>query len=297
VLCIENGILKIPIGNRQYFDIQLNKYVQQILASDSNLIVRSFTLTVNSVSIAFAKDVSERRCTMTVGIDRNLRNVTCGNFEKLVQYDLTQAIEVTEATNDVIKSLKRNDVRTRKKLASKYGRRRRNRINQLLHRVSKHIVQQAKQNNKAIFFEDIRRIRQLYQRGNGQGRQYRGMMNSWSFSEIKRQIEYKARWEGIPVIQLSVKDTRGTSTFCPQCGERLQGDRRLRRQLWCKECRRWQDRDIVAAMNLSLKGWMLFAHSKGIAGEAMKRNLEHDPIILRVDAMKLSHIGSATHYS
>ncbi|MDE1767028.1 MAG: hypothetical protein KGI27_12280 [Thaumarchaeota archaeon] len=40
-------------------------------------------------------------------------------------------------------------------------------------------------------------------------------MNGWSFSEIKRQIEYKSRWTGIPIIQLSKKDARGTSRLCP----------------------------------------------------------------------------------
>jgi hypothetical protein len=49
------------------------------------------------------------------------------------------------------------------------------------------------------------------------------------------------------------------------------------------------DRDVVAAMNLSVKGLARFASSKGPAGEAMKGNPEM-PVILRVDASKLSHI-------
>jgi hypothetical protein len=28
-------------------------------------------------------------------------------------------------------------------------------------------------------------------------------MNSWPFHELKRQVEYKAAWEGVPVITLS----------------------------------------------------------------------------------------------
>src|SRR5688572_6525763 len=107
--------------------------------------------------------------------------------------------------------------RIRKQLYSKYGRRRKNRIIQLLHHVSKAVVQKAKQEKSAIAFEDIRRIRQLYQRGNYQGHVHRYKMNSWSFAEIKRLITYKAAWEGIPVIQVSVKETRGTSQLCPQC--------------------------------------------------------------------------------
>lgn len=251
---IENNVLKIPVAKGQYFVIPLNNYVQRILSFDKNIRIRSFTLTSDTLSISYSKEIDEIETKRVAGIDRNLRNLTYGSCNRILQYDLSQAIEIPETTKDVIKSFKRNDARIRKKLASKYGKRRKNRINQLLHGVSKHIVQHAIENKQAIVFEDIRHIRRLYQKGNGRGRQFRGVMNSWSFHEIKRQIEYKAKWEGIPVIQLSVKDTNGTSALCPRCGERLQEDRRMHRQLWCHKCKKWQDRDVVAAMNL-LEGW------------------------------------------
>ncbi len=44
------------------------------------------------------------------------------------------------------------------------------------------------------------------------------------------------------------------------------------------------DRDVLAAMNLSIKGLARFASSKGLAREAMKRNPMTAPVILRVDA-------------
>jgi hypothetical protein len=49
------------------------------------------------------------------------------------------------------------------------------------------------------------------------------------------------------------------------------------------------DRDVVAAVNLSIKGLARFASSQGAASEAMKGNVEKEPLILRVDAAKLSH--------
>lgn len=216
--------------------------------------------------------------------------MTYGSCDRIVQYDLSAAVRIIETTKDVVKSFKRNDHRIGKKITAKYGKRRRNRVNQMLHGVSKHLVRLSVEKKEAIVLEDIRNIRRLYQKGNGQGHAYRGMMNSWSFAEIKRQIEYKAKWQGIPIIHLSEKDTRHTSSLCPQCGERLQEDRQVRRQLWCSKCKRWQDRDIVAAMNLSLKGLLRFGSSKGIAGETMKGNVaqQGEPLILRVDAMKLS---------
>src|SRR5438477_11451232 len=84
----------------------------------------------------------------------------------------------------------------------------------------------AVQRRQAIVLENIQGIRSLYRKGNGQGRRYRGRMNSWSFGEAQRQIEYKARSVGLPVISLSRRETRATSITSPRCGERLQSHRR-----------------------------------------------------------------------
>lgn len=199
-------------------------------------------------------------------------------------------LKIAENTRSILSSFKRNDRRIRQKLYAKYGRRKRSRIKQLLHRVSKVVTQKAKQDRTALVLEEITHIRKLYQRGNGQGKHYRGKMNDWSFAEIKRLITYKAAWEGIPVIQLNRAETRNTSKLCPRCGKRTQVAERAdlfhRRQLLCLECNKWMDRDVAAAMNLSIRGWLRFSHSKGDAGEAMKGNPERDPVVLRADASK-----------
>ena len=152
----------------------------------------------------------------------------------------------------------------------------------------------AVQRREAIVLENIEGLRSLYRRGNGQGRKYRGRMNGWSFSEAQRQIEYKARWVGLPIIRLSRRETRGSSIACPRCGERLQSDKRLERKLWCGKCRIVMDRDMVAAINLARRGRVRFARSQppideaqGGAGEAMKRN-PTPTVIPGVDAPKLT---------
>ena len=154
-------------------------------------------------------------------------------------------------------------------------------------------MEHAIKSKSAIVFEDIRHIRKLYQKGNGQGNHHRGKMNGWSFAEIKRQIEYKAKWNGIPVIQLSKKETRGTSTLCPKCGKRLQ-EQRASRELWCESCQRLMDRDVVAVMNQSLRGLLRFSSSKGGADEAMVQK-SGTPVILKVDASKLQSMCDMYH--
>jgi putative transposase len=293
---VTDSMLKVPLGDRQYFDIPLNSYIKNVL-SDPLLKSHSFTLTADSVSICISKEVEEIECTGIEGVDRNLRNLTVGDCQQVKQYDLSKVVDIAENMRSIVKSFKRNDVRIRKKLYGKYGKRRKNRINQLLHRVSKAVVQSAKENKSAIAFEDIRRIRRLYQRGNYQGRAYRGRMNGWSFAEIKRLITYKAAWEGVPVIQLSATETRGTSQLCPRCGKKIAQVDRKTRQLWCAECKKWMDRDVVAAMNISIKGRAflssngegVFERPQGLAGEAMVQERgSTEPLILKVDASKLT---------
>jgi len=282
---IANGSLRVPLGDREYFDIPLNNYVKGIL-SDHTLKVRSFTLTPETLSICYSKEVTEIGCTTTVGVDRNLENLTVGNDEQATRYDLSKAVQIAENTRSIIRSFKRNDVRIQKKIVSKYGRRRANRIRQLMHHVSKAVVEIAKEQKTAIAFEDIRFIRRLYQSGNGQGRNYRYRLNGWSFAEIKRQIEYKAAWTGVPTITLTKNETRGTSSLCPRCGERLQVGT-FKRMLYCPNCKHEMDRDVVAAMNIAYKGRSRFERSQGAAGEAMRGN-PTTTVILRVDAAKLT---------
>ena len=79
-----DGMLKVPLGNRQYFDIPLNGYVKHIL-SDPSYKMRSFTLAANNTtSIAILKEIAMiEECVSIEGIDRNLYNVTIGNCQKV----------------------------------------------------------------------------------------------------------------------------------------------------------------------------------------------------------------------
>ena len=292
-LKIEKASLRVPLGGRTYHDIPLNKHTLSII-SQPGANVRSFTLTPRSLSLTIAREVQDIYCKTMVGVDRNLRNLTVGNEERAVRHDLSKTVRIAKTTMSIVSSFERDDVRVRQWIASKYGQRRKARTDHLLHSATKQIVNDAANRLEAIVLEDIRGIRRLYQRGNGQGRKYRGRMNAWSFAEAQGQIEYKARWTGLPIVRLSRRMTRGTSVVCPRCGERLQSDRHLKRKLWCGKCRRVLDRDMVAVVNLSKRGRLRFdrsqptAQAQGGAVEAVMGN-PTPTVIPGVDAPKLTH--------
>src|SRR3989449_1965971 len=289
---IENGGLKIPVSRGRRFSIPLTKHVLEVI-SQPGVKVRSFTLTQNKLSLCIARDVPTVNFASTIGVDRNLRNLTVGNDQETSSYDLSKCVRIANTTVRIVASFTRDDDRIRTAIASRYGNRRTARTVHLLHTATKTIVALAVQRRTAIVLENIEGIRSLYRKGNGQGRKYRGRMNGWSFGEAQRQVEYKARWVGLPLIRLSRRETRA-STTCPRCGERLQSDKRLKRKLWCSNCRIVMDRDMVAAVNLSRRGRVRFARSRppiieaqGMAGEAMKGN-PTPTVIPGVDAPKLT---------
>lgn len=282
---INGMLLTIPYKRRQPINILLNNYTTRIL-SDLSLTVRSFTISGNMLSISYSKDVKSMDCTKTLGIDRNLRNVTVGNQQGVIFYKTGKLLSIKENSTFVKSSFRRNDARIRKKIAQKLGRRQKNRVRQFLHKISKDIVKNAKESKSMIIFENIKGIRRLYRKGNGQGRKYRRRLNSWSFYELQRQIQYKAEWEGIPVKFI---DPRRTSKLCPRCGKRIQEDRQNRRKLWCSNCRKIMDRDVVASLNIAYKGWLWYIHPRDDTGEAMV--LEPDLtklVIQKVDVSKFS---------
>jgi putative transposase len=111
----------------------------------------------------------------------------------------------------------------------------------IFHQTSKKIVNQ----NMGIILEDIKGIRKLYRKGNGRGRKFRAKMSSWSFYELQRQIEYKARWLGLPVTYVNAS---GTSSKCAACGSKMvPGEHRM---LFCSCSNVAVDRDINAAKNI-----------------------------------------------
>lgn len=243
-------LLRIPTKPREfiYFTLQGSDYHFSFI-DDPTLKRGSLTLTGRTLSIAFSKEIDEIEPLGNVGIDVNERNLTTSDtLGNTKVYDTSQVAEVKETYKAIrarIGQRTRRDNRISPQLYAKYGRRERNRTTQAIHRVSKAIVQHAKENHLGIVMEKLKGIRKLYRKGNGQGTSYRGRMNSWTFHELQRQIEYKASWEGVPVLYVNPS---GTSRKCPECGSplvELEG-----RKLICPSCKRTEDRDVLASKNV-----------------------------------------------
>ena len=167
-----------------------------------------------------------------------------------------------------------------------------NRTKQYIHKISKDIVDNAVSKKAVIVLENLKGIRKLYKKGNGQGNKYRRRLNGWQFYELQRQIEYKAQWAGLPPVRYV--DPKNTSTQCPRCGKGLQEDMQHRRKMSCNNCGLYMDRDIVASMNISRKLAPRFRDSRVGISEAQSDVFESAmmepciPVIQIVDMSKSS---------
>ena len=275
---IVNEKLRLPIGNREYTFIPLNGYVLRCI---SGYTIRSVTLTACTLSIAFSKETVVADPKGLIGIDRNLGNITVVDTErKTEKIDLSRATVIKENCRQAKRGFTRNDHRIQQTIHSKYGRIQRNKVNWILHNTSSRIVEQAKTKQFGIVMENLKGIRKLYRKGNGQGRDYRARLNSWSYYELQRQIEYKAKWRGVPVIYVQPHKTSSVCSICgfpiTECAER---------KVYCPKCDKVMDRDENAALNIVMAG--LRFSLKGGTKEAVKGNGES--LILRADASQVTH--------
>ena len=246
---LDDLTLRIPLRPRQfvYLSLQDSDYHASFL-KDPSLKRGSLTVTESTINIAFSKETAQIKPLAQIGIDVNERNITWsdseGNSEMVDTSDIAEIKARYKTIRAKISRHTKRDLRIQQRLLNKYGRQEKNRTTQRLHGISKAIVEHAGKKQCWIVLERLKGMRRLFQRGNGQGPSYRGRMNSWSFHEVQRQIEYKAAWQGIPVVYVN---PRGTSRNCP-CGSNIAvlGNR----QVWCPACEKTWDRDVLASKNI-----------------------------------------------
>ncbi len=289
----ENGMLRIPIDNRVFEEIELNRHTLEQIWSDG-IKVNSFSLSEGSLSLCISKNVEDAApFSGALGVDGNSTGLIVAGGGAVLQYDLRRVVKLKKTTAEIISSVSRRDNRIRRRIAEKYTKRRMNRTAHILHSVTRDVVDSAKKMSEVIVFAET-------SRGTGRKQKFvNKWTNAWQFGEVKREIEYKARWNGTIVLHLR-KQQMGDAQRCPACGERLPRSRdRNGGAICCPGCNRRMDNPLLKAFMLSESGWVRFAQSlpqlvaKGGANEAMEEDSLRTSQVLRVDASKLASSTSA----
>ncbi len=112
------------------------------------------------------------------------------------------------------------------------------------HNISKAIVATSKDTGRGIAIEDLNGIRDRITARRPQ----RATLSSWSFSQLRIFIEYKAKLMGIAIVAV---DPRNTSRTCPCCGHIDKANRRTQDKFLCVSCGLAGLADYIAALNIS----------------------------------------------
>ena len=245
----ETGHIRLSLRTGEWteFDVKLSRYHLGFLEQGR---VKQLVLTDKRAVLIVEKEVLERYApTSILALDTNERSLdgvslsSEGSLPVSVPYPDVSVVQHRHfVRRRKLNKKKANDRRVWRRLASKEGRRERNRVSQRLHLISKGLVELAVREKAAIALEDLH-----LPKGGGRGRRLRRRLSSWPQREMHRQIEYKAEGRGVPIIKV---DPSYTSKTCPRCGEIKKRRSRVGQVFECAKCGWRLDRQINAGLNI-----------------------------------------------
>ena len=155
--------------------------------------------------------------TKRIGIDRNVKGhcivACCPETGKV--YKLGKKAKHTHTKYKNIRKRLQKDSQFKhlKKIKNKESRI----VRDLNHKISTKLVEVAKEQNAVLVLEDLKGIRQTSKKK----KSFHYSLNSWSFYQQQKFIDYKAKLLGVPVLYI---DPQFTSQECSKCG--LIGERK-----------------------------------------------------------------------
>lgn len=176
-----------------------------------------------------------------IGVDRN----TTGHIAVAANPDTGKIIKLGKSALHVhqkYSAIRKRLQRERKFRELKKVKDRESRIvKDLNHKVSRKLVDMAKDQNATLVFEDLNGIRKTRK----QHRSFKYALHSWSFYQLQQFVEYKAKLLGVLVRYI---DPAYTSQTCSKCGTLGQ---RSGKEFKCPACGHVDHADVNAAFNIA----------------------------------------------
>ena len=152
----------------------------------------------------------------------------------------------------------RKKVKHALRIIKKIGHKERDKVRDILHKATTKIVKIAKKlreqgYNPVIAIGDVKNIRKPREKGKPRNRKLNRMIHSMPSYQVKYMLQYKALWDGIPVMLVN---EAYTSQLCWRCGAYGKVDGR---RFLCPECGLDYNRDLNASRNILNRslGYML----------------------------------------
>jgi putative transposase len=132
------------------------------------------------------------------------------------------------------------------KVIKRIGNTEQRKVNDILHKISRQIIDKAKETNSIIVLGNLKGIRESTK---GKGKRFNRIVSHMPHYKLSEYIKYKAGWEGIMTI---IIDERGTSHTCSHCGNK--GKRPYQGLFICNSCGYQVNADYNGANNIAQRG-------------------------------------------
>ena len=240
------GFLRISIEpNKRHLEVDLSEHpwIPKDFDGLGGLILKEKELIIT------VKKKVEPKADEWSSFDVNLTNVTAlinGRVERYSFKELYHINRVYEVKRQRMQKLSKLKPKTSKRLIRKYSSRERNRAGDFMHKLTTRIAGRFKESNSGAIMEGLKGIKHnVLNRSKKQNRK----LSKWSARTFQFMLEYKLKWLELPVKYVNAENTSKT---CPLCsGSMASYEGRLMK---CGKCSTVTDRDVVAVLNLQMRG-------------------------------------------
>jgi len=140
------------------------------------------------------------------------------------------------------KKIGKSKVKKGKQVIKKLGNKEQRKVEDYLHKISREIVDEAVKRNAVIAIGNLKGIRNQEDKG----RKFNDKLHKFPFSKLRKMIEYKAKENGIRVVDVPEQNTSKT---CNRCGSR-NTTREGQGLFKCKDCGLEDNADKNGALNI-----------------------------------------------
>lgn len=198
-----------------------------------------------------------------IGVDLGRRDIATTSSGK--SWSGKQIQSIRDRYSKVRANVQSKRTRNSRRLLRRLSGRERRFQEWLNHNISKQLVQEAKQLNAALAFEDLTNIRESLNQ-KPRNKTERRRTNNWAFYQLRLFVGYKANIVGVPVVFVPPAYTSQTCSRCGHIHQVWGKSYRNGKSFKCGHCGFEHDADINAAINIAALGKSVsFPESPGMS--------------------------------